>query len=198
MFLLWIDRSAHRSRLATRSTAGANRDHWFNIYPQILNVALSRAKYLLYIVGDKQFCMEHSCEKKEECILKRIVKAYDELKIQGQSESFVLGEKVDSPTERFLLDKLLKVDFGKYGYKLVPKYVHKRYTLDFALIGTKKINFECDGSQHEIIKGLPILEDVERDEFLNKEGWTVLRFPNHLILNDLDLVINKLIASMKT
>ena len=104
---------------------------------------------------------------------------------------------MDSPTERFLLDKLLHVDFEKHGYKLVPKYVHKRYTLDFALIGAKKIDIECDGSQHEIIKGLPILEDVERDEFLNKEGWTVLRFPNHRILNDLDKVINRILVSLK-
>ena len=43
----------------------------------------------------------------------------------------------------------------KLGYKVVPKFVAKRYTLDFALIGKKKIDIEIDGIQHEIIGGMP-------------------------------------------
>ena len=84
---------------------------------------------------------------------------------------YTIKEKIDSPTERRLLDRLLAIDFEKFGYKLIPKLVFKRYTLDFALIGKKNINIECDGSQHEIIKGLPVVEDVERDEFLKKEAF---------------------------
>jgi len=82
------------------------------------------------------------------------------------------------------------------GYKLIPKLVYKRYTLDFALIGKKKINIECDGYQHELIEGLPVLEDVERDDFLNNEGWQVLRFPNHRILSDVEGVIKEILKSL--
>lgn len=33
-----------------------NDDRWFDFNPQILNVALSRARRLFYIVGDSQYC----------------------------------------------------------------------------------------------------------------------------------------------
>ena len=73
----------------------------------------------------------------------------------------------------------------------------KRYTLDFALLGKKKINIECDGCQHEIIEGLPVLEDVERDDFLQKEGWEVIRFPNHKILSQTNIVVEDILNLLK-
>jgi len=79
---------------------------------------------------------------------------------------------------------------------LIPKLVVKRYTLDFALLGKKKINIECDGYQHEIIKGMPVLEDVERDEFLRQEGWRVLRFPNHKVLSQTDMVVGEILKNL--
>ena len=79
---------------------------------------------------------------------------------------------------------------------MIPKLVIKRYTLDFALLGKKKINIECDGYQHEIIEGLPVLEDVERDEFLEKEGWQVLRFPNHKTLSQPNVVLEHILRNI--
>jgi very-short-patch-repair endonuclease len=183
--------------LVLASRGNGNSDQWYNIYPQILNVALSRAKYLLYIVGDKSFCQEHSCYKGEDCILKRLVKTYDEIKKQEKAEEYTLFEKFDSPTERYLFERLQEIDFERLGYKLIPKLVVKRYTLDFALLGKKKIDVECDGYQHEIIEGLPVLEDVERDEFLKKEGWEVIRFPNHRILSQTNMVVEHILNLLK-
>lgn len=176
--------------LVLASRGNGNSDRWYNIYPQILNVALSRARYLLYIVGDKKFCYGRSG------ILKRLVETYDEIKKQEKTEEYTLFEKFDSPTERFLFQKLQEIDFGNLGYKLIPKLVVKRYTLDFALLGKKKIDIECDGCQHEIIEGLPVLEDVERDDFLKKEGWVVLRFPNHKILAQTNIVIKEILENL--
>lgn len=176
--------------LVLASRGNGNSDRWYNIYPQILNVALSRAKYLLYIVGDKNFCYERTG------VLKRLVETYDEIKKQERSEEYTLFEKFDSSTERFLFEKLQEIDFEQYGYKLIPKLVVKRYTLDFALFGKKKINIECDGYQHEIIEGMPVLEDVERDEFLKKEGWVVLRFSNHRVLSQTNIVIEEILKNL--
>ena len=176
--------------LVLASRGNGNSDRWYNIYPQILNVALSRAKYLLYIVGDRNFC------HKRTGVLKRLVETYDEIKKQEKTEKYTLLEKFDSPTERFLFQKLQEIDFEHHGYKLIPKLVVKRYTLDFALLGKKKIDIECDGCQHEIIEGLPVLEDVERDDFLEKEGWKVLRFPNHKILSQTDMVLENILQNL--
>lgn len=177
--------------LVLASRGNGNSDQWYNIYPQILNVALSRAKYLLYIVGDKNFCQGRTG------VLKRLVETYDEIKRQEKKEEYTLFEKFDSPTERFLFQKLQEIDFEYFGYKLIPKLVVKRYTLDFALLGKKKIDIECDGYQHEIIDGLPVLEDVERDGFLQKEGWKVLRFPNHKILSQTNVVLEYILRNIQ-
>lgn len=173
--------------LVLASLGNGNSDRWYNIYPQILNVALSRAKYLLYIVGDKKFCYRRTG------ILKRLVETYDEIKKQEKGEEYTLFEKFDSLTERFLFKKLQEIDFEQLGYKFIPKLVVKRYTLDFTLLGKKKINIECDGYQHEIIEGMPILEDVERDEFLRKEGWEILRFSNHKVLSQPNIVVENIL-----
>ena len=176
--------------LVLASRGNGNSDRWYNIYPQILNVALSRAKYLLYIVGDKNFCYRRTG------VLQRLVKTYDEIKKQEKREKYTLFEKFDSATERFLFEKLQEINFEQLGYKLIPKLVVKRYTLDFAILGKKKINVECDGYQHEIIEGLPVLEDVERDEFLEKEGWQVLRFPNHKTLSQPNVVLEHILRNI--
>jgi len=176
--------------LVLASRGNGSSDRWYNIYPQILNVALSRAKYLLYIVGDKNFCYGRTG------VLKRLVETYDEIKKQEKTEEYTLFEKFDSSTERFLFQKLQEMDFERLGYKLKPQLVVKRYTLDFALLGKKKIDIECDGYQHEIIEGLPVLEDVERDEFLKKEGWEILRFPNHKVLSLTNMVIEEILKNL--
>jgi very-short-patch-repair endonuclease len=176
--------------LVLSSRGSGNSDRWYNFYPQILNVALSRARYLLYIVGDKNFCLGRTG------VLRRLVDTYDEIKKQEQTEKYSLFEKYDTNTEQFLSSKLQAIDFKNRGYKLVPKLVVKRYTLDFALLGKKKIDIECDGGQHEIIEGLPVIEDVERDIFLEKEDWKVLRFPNHKILYQTNVVIEKILNNL--
>jgi len=182
--------------LVLANRGNGNSDRWYNIYPQILNVALSRARYLLYVVGDRDFCLDHSCYREENCILKKLVQAYDKIKKQEELEEYTLHEKFDTFTERFLYEKLKDIDFKSSGYELRPKQVVKRYTLDIALLGKKKIDVECDGGQHEIIEGMPVLEDLERDEFLKRNSWIVLRFPNHKILSDTNKVIEIILEAL--
>jgi len=177
--------------LVLTSRGNGSSDRWYNIYPQILNVALSRAKYLLYIVGDKDFCYGRTG------VLKKLVQTYDELKKQEKVEEYTLHEKFDSPTERFLFQKLQDIDFESLGYRLIPKLVVKRYTLDFGLVGKKNIDIECDGCQHEIIEGFPVLEDVARDDFLKKEGWEIIRFSNHRILAQTNTVVDDILNLLR-
>lgn len=180
--------------LVLSSKGNGNNDRWYNAYPQILNVALSRAKYLLYIVGDRQFCLSRNG------ILKKIAETYDQIKKQEALEEQYFSGKFDSTTELLLYQKLQEIDFESLGYKLTPKYVAKRYTLDFALVGEngeKRFDIECDGfGNHQIIDGLPVIEDVQRDEFLKKEGWEVLRFPNHQIITKLKFVIETILSKI--
>lgn len=88
-------------------------------------------------------------------------------------------------------------DLESLGLDLRPKLVVKRYTLDFALIGTERIDIEIDGRQHEIVGGLPIAEDAIRDAFLEREGWKVVRVPAHRVLADPQEVAAGLIADLR-
>jgi very-short-patch-repair endonuclease len=70
--------------------------------------------------------------------------------------------------------------------------VEEKYTLDLTLVGGKKIDIEVDGSQHETVAGTPVIEDMERDKFLRKRGWVVLRFSNYLVLSEIDKVVQRI------
>lgn len=179
--------------LVVSSQGNGTSDKWYNLYPQILNVSLSRARYLLYIVGDKEFC------ENRDGILRKIVNAYNKIKIDSVLEKYDIHAKFDTPTERMFFEGIQNIDFSKFGLRLVPKFVAKRYTLDFALIGKNKFDIEIDGMQHEIIGGLPVLEDVERDNYLReKEGWNILHFSNYRVLTDMSGIINELIINLSS
>ena len=176
------------------SRGDGNSDIWYNYSPQILNVALSRARYLLYIIGDQAYCES----RRSGSTLHRIATAYIDIKNQQNLEENSLGAKFDSPTERIFYENMQKLNLKKYGYKLVPKLIVKRYTLDFALVGKDmKIDIELDGAQHEIVGGMPVIEDVARDEFLEKEGWQVTRIPNNIVLTEMEMVMKMILKLVK-
>lgn len=176
--------------LVLASKGNGNSDTWYNMYPQILNVALSRARYLLYIIGDKDFCENRGG------ILGKIKSVYEKIKDEEKLEEYNLHAKFDTPTEKIFFEQLQKIRLDKLGYKLIPKLVVKRYTLDFAIVGKKKIDVEIDGIQHEIIEGIPVLEDIERDEFLKNDGWEILRLPNYKVLSELPKVTDELLTKL--
>lgn len=69
------------------------------------------------------------------------------------------------------------------GYAFRRQHPIPRYTVDFACI-TKRLVVEADGGQHAESQS-----DVRRDRFLRRRGWTVLRFWNNVILQNLDGVL---------
>lgn len=67
----------------------------------------------------------------------------------------------------------------KIGYKFFRQYViNDKYIVDF-VCRERKIIIECDGGQH-----CDSVKDMERDTYLQKEGYTILRFWNNDILSN--------------
>ncbi|MEK7617523.1 MAG: endonuclease domain-containing protein [Patescibacteria group bacterium] len=62
-----------------------------------------------------------------------------------------------------------------------------RYVVDFVCL-PKKLIIELDGSQH-----LNSKSDEVRDDWLNKEGFTVLRFWNNEVLQNIEGVMEKIL-----
>lgn len=160
-------------------------DRWFNNYPQILNVALSRARNSLYIVGDREHALQHRC--RPNCYLERVVRACS-VQLESRRAAYF-----DTPLEQSLWRQLTAERLEGLGYELHSQLVVERYTLDLALTGPTKIDIECDGLQHQSIGGTPVLSDLSRDRFLASRGWTVLRFPNHRIRSEPQVIVEEIV-----
>ncbi len=62
------------------------------------------------------------------------------------------------------------------------------YVVDFLCVGARLI-VEADGSQHAENR-----RDAARDAYLASEGWTVLRFWNHEVLQNRNGVLDTILA----
>lgn len=63
------------------------------------------------------------------------------------------------------------------------------YIVDFHA-SVVNLVIEVDGSQH--LDAEHLLDDAERDRFLNRQGILVLRFDNRQVLLELDAVLNEI------
>jgi len=73
------------------------------------------------------------------------------------------------------------------GYKFRRQYVLEPYIVDFICLETKLI-VEIDGSQHAEQTN----DDAERTVFLESLGYKVMRFWNHEIQIDKDVVLEQI------
>ncbi|MEX2577265.1 MAG: DUF559 domain-containing protein [Halofilum sp. (in: g-proteobacteria)] len=72
------------------------------------------------------------------------------------------------------------------GYKFRRQYPIGPYIVDFVAVEAGMV-VEADGGQHADSS-----EDAERTAYLERAGYTVLRFWNHEILNGTDSVLERI------
>jgi len=149
---------------------------WINKTTQLLNVAITRARSVLIIVGNEKKCCEAGG------LLKSLS---DHIKPKKQ-----LKFNFDSPIEERLFKRLTKEKI-----KVVPQYETKvkgtkPYRLDFALfINDNKYNIEVDGDKSHYQK---IESDILRDIHLRMDGWKIRRFQANEIQNNIKKVIEEI------
>ncbi|MBL7051668.1 MAG: AAA family ATPase, partial [Nanoarchaeota archaeon] len=150
--------------------------NWINSTSQLLNVAITRARSVLIIVGDKKKCFKIGGLLKD---LAEYKESHERLEIN-----------FDSPIEEELFNRLIeeKIEVSpQYEIKVKGK---KPYRLDFALfINEKKFNIEVDGDKAHSQR---IAEDILRDIHLRMEGWQIRRFQASEIQNNIEEVIREI------
>lgn len=114
-------------------------------------------------------------------------------------EKFTYAEEIndlfhDSPLE----DKLWK-ELKNVGIEAERQFLinddRTYYFLDFALLCKKKnVDVECDGDAWHITKEIAI-KDNSRDNFLNKKGWTILRYSTKQ-LDEINNCVNEIKESV--
>lgn len=97
-------------------------------------------------------------------------------------------EKFDSDFEKDVYQRL-----GAKGYNVIPQYKSCGYFIDLAIfINNQKIGIECDGWQHYDKYGNLNIDDIERQEILERAGWIILRIPSSIYWQDPDGHIDNL------
>ncbi|MBU2637774.1 MAG: AAA family ATPase [Nanoarchaeota archaeon] len=150
--------------------------NWVHATKQLLNVAITRARSILIIVGDKERCQEAG----------GILKKLADYCIPREQKEVNFESKIEHR-----LYKRLEKDKIKFHYQYETKVKgNKLYRLDFALFVNKnKYDIEIDGDKAHSQK---IESDSLRNTHLKLEGWKIRRFRAVDIQNNLGKVMEEI------
>lgn len=81
------------------------------------------------------------------------------------------------------------------GYKFRRQHIIGSYIADFICLKLNLI-IEIDGSIHQLPENQT--SDVERTNWLNRQGYRVIRFTNEEVLTNLEAVLEKIIFTLQT
>ena len=139
----------------------------------LVNVAVTRAREQLIVVGDRAACL----------------KVGGVLGQLAQYAADLEDGRFDSPLERKLHDAL-----QERGLTVVPGYRAEEFRLDLAFVTDDiKLDIECDGAAfHRERRG-----DRIRDARLTGAGWTVMRFDGRAIIGDIGSCVRKILATIE-
>ena len=144
---------------------------WIEKERNLLNVAVSRARRALVVVGHP--LMEELGSSTLASLRAYLRQLGEDLARDPARESPSADFRTDSVSERLLLDAMQMAELAPFA-----KLHVEGYELDFALLEQGiRLNVEVDGDQHWDARGGRRRQDLTRDRVLAKLGWTVLRIP---------------------
>ena len=138
---------------------------WIEQERNLINVAVSRARRMLLVVGHP--ALEDSQQSKTLSELRKYIMDIE------KNASGAVPVVAHSDAERLLLESMRRL-----GLKPIGKPDVEGFELDFAIMnGSFKLNVEVDGEHHVDAIGRQRRSDLARDELLGRLGWKVLRIP---------------------
>lgn len=157
----------------------------------LFNVALTRARSLLHVVGDQAACMSCRISYVEEFakyVVQRKVFSPPVIKAPGSKESTV------GFWERPFYEALKKA-----GVQARPQFPVYQYILDFAVIdGDLKLDIEIDGElYHKEWDGKRARHDVIRDMRLQALGWQIKRFWVYRIRDEMEECVTEVLQVLE-
>jgi very-short-patch-repair endonuclease len=129
--------------------------------PNLFNVAVTRARAVLEIVGNRDWAAECGVGFIQACVKRTL---------EGATPP--TDDVHESPWERVLSNALRAA-----GIETIPQYRIAGRRLDLAVLGSVKLDVEVDGEAfHRTASGARKDDDLWRDLQLESLGWKVLRF----------------------
>jgi len=148
--------------------------------PNLFNVAVTRARAALIVVGDRA-----AASRSDVGYLESFSRYVGTLAADGaredRGESCVLGPDYPHVARPELVsewERLLYRDLFRAGLRPIPQYNVEKYILDFAIFdGDRRLDIEVDGERyHRNWDGELCRRDQLRNQRLMELGWDVLRF----------------------
>lgn len=145
-----------------------NAANWIEQERNLINVAASRARRLLVVVGHPDLDPQRSPTLAS---LRAHVRAVESA--ATAQEPLAAPVHTHSDAERVLVEAMHRLDMAP-----LAKLDVEGFELDFALMeGAAKLNVEVDGDHHLDVRGRQRRSDLARDEILGSLGWKVHRIP---------------------
>jgi very-short-patch-repair endonuclease len=150
--------------------------------PNLFNVAVSRARAVLHVVGNRDWALGCGVSFIEK-LARRTLSGQPDARRQH-------GNSYQSPWEE-RLDEALR----QAGVHTVPQYPIAGRFLDLAIVNPKKVDVEVDGETvHRTAGGGRKDDDYWRDLQLQSLGWKVCRFWVYELREDLTRCTQKVIS----
>lgn len=169
---------------------------FLNSTGNLFNVAVTRARSTLVVVGDYRYCHECSIS-----YLQQFASYYGHLMHGGRrnSQDNILSYTRDYPKIQNTptvsdWEKILYTALFDAGVKTIPQYPVDRYSLDLALMlpNGRRLDIEVDGEMyHRNWNNELCYRDQLRNQRLFELGWDVKRFWVYQIRDDLPWCINQ-------
>jgi very-short-patch-repair endonuclease len=161
--------------------------------PNLFNVAISRARAALIVVGDREAAASCSVD-----YLARFAVYAGQVGQQDHAvtEAGDLGpEYPEAPRPRRVSDweQLFYRALYRAGVRPIPLYPVERYVLDFALLEGRRrlaIVIDCE-MYHRLWDNETCRRDEIRSQRLMELGWDVMRFWVYQVRDDLDRSVNR-------
>lgn len=164
----------------------------------LFNVAITRARGQLIVVGDRQACGTSGIDYLERFAqyTAEIESRERETVQEGLSELGPTYPSVSNPEQVSDWERVLYGALYAAGIRPVPQYRVEKYVLDFAVFaGEKMLDIEVDGERyHRNWSGELCRRDQLRNQRLYELGWHVLRFWVYEVRDDLDGCVRRVNA----
>jgi len=164
--------------------------------PNLFNVAITRARSALIVVGDQGAAESSSVE-----YLAAFARYITEL--SSTNERLRNASKASSPEYPVVARPELVSDWERRfysrmyeaGLRPIPQYEVEKYTLDFALVdGERRLDIEVDGEHHRDWTGDLCRRDIMRNQRMMELGWDVTRFWVYELEADMDGCVGRVEA----
>ncbi|MEZ5492862.1 MAG: AAA domain-containing protein [Gammaproteobacteria bacterium] len=164
----------------------------------LFNVAITRARAMLLVVGDKSAAKNSGVEYLAE-FAKYVDNLDDSEVVREHVQRSDLGPEYPTTVD---LSKVSEWEIDLYkalyqaGIRPIPQYPVEQYLLDLALIeGNRRLDIEVDGERyHRNWDGELCRRDQIRNQRMYELGWDVQRFWVYEIRDDLDKCIARIQA----